>query len=128
MNIKTKIKSLLLYIVKILLFIFELARMIIIITVISQQQLNIAGLSGLIYITPGVLFPLMALFIFFNCSKYRVYMQLFTAGKAISLLTITAALIINKNSLFSGLDSLLLYGDILALSLILIITQMEDKE
>lgn len=85
----------------------------------------------MVLISPSAIFPLMALFIWIDNSRYRAYMPLFAAGKCVGIFSLLVWII------FSGfikakagspfLELLLLSGDLLAAAAILLIIKDANK-
>jgi hypothetical protein len=92
-----------------------------------------AGLPQIAFGASAALFPLMALFIWLDSTRYRVYMPLFTAGKCIGIFSILGWSIIagqvKISVVFSGaaaIESLLLYSYLFSLVVILLIIRDEN--
>ena len=79
----------------------------------------------------SVLFPLMALFIWLDISRYKPYLPLFIAGKCIGIVSLLGWFIpfikgtinIELYAVFMGVDIIFLSGDLLALAAILMISK-----
>ena len=95
------------------------------------QPLDPAGFPRLVYTAPAVLFPLMALFIWLDISRYRVYLPLFAAGKCIGLFLLICWSLItyfNVSIETSGIfiaELIMLTGDLLALAAVLFIIKRD---
>jgi len=91
------------------------------------------GLPQITFAACAALFPLMALFIWLDSSRYAVYMPLFTAGKCIGIFSILGWSIIagqvKISAVLSGvanIESFLLYSYLFSLVVILLI--IRDKK
>ena len=98
------------------------------------QPLDPAGFPRLIYTAPAVLFPLMALFIWLDTSRYRVYLPLFAAGKCIGFFLLLCWSIIagftvsiEASGIFIA-ELILLIGDLLALTAVLFIIKNDNNK
>jgi len=67
------------------------------------QPAGIASFPWLALITPGALFPLMALFWRLSLARYRSYGPLYLAGKALSIITTIFWLFFTKSSMMGEL-------------------------
>jgi hypothetical protein len=72
---------------KFILVIIECITFFIAIFVI-HNSINHAGLSEITLMVSAFLFPLMAVFIWLDSTRYRVYIPLFTSGKFIGLFSL----------------------------------------
>lgn len=79
----------------------------------------------MIYAVPAVLFPLMALFIWLDTSRYEVYLPLFTAGKCLGIFVLLGWSIVSKQ--VTIMESFILSGDLFALAVILLIMKDVQK-
>ena len=87
----------------------------------------------LVLAAPCALFPLMALFIWLDISRYRVFLPLFTAGKCIGIFALLGWLIIYRQfTIFQGYNgalitgSALLCGDLLTLAAVLAVIRRQN--
>jgi hypothetical protein len=94
---------------------------------------NQIGLPHVAFAASAVLFPLMALFIWLDNTRYRVYMPLFTAGKCVGVFSVLGWSIIAKQvkikAVLSGataIESILLYSYLFSVIVILVI--IRDKK
>ena len=119
-------------------FIYECIRILFLAIFIFFQPGDSPNLPRLIYAAPGALFPLMALFIWLDISRYRAYLPLFIAGKCIGIFTLAVWLIISPGIAAWGIGSLsmistgtaireLLLMDILALSAVILIKKYDNQ-
>jgi hypothetical protein len=69
---------------KLLLLIIECLTFSVVFNVI-YSSINQAGVPEIALMTPAALFPLMAVFIWLDSTRYRVYMPLFIAGKCVGI-------------------------------------------
>ena len=98
------------------------------------QPLDPDGFPRFVYTAPAVLFPLMALFIWLDTSRYRVYLPLFAAGKCIGLFLLVCWSVITGFTMTmeaSGIvltEWAILGGDLLALAAILFIIKNDNKK
>ena len=111
------------------LFIYECLRILVLCYVLVMRS-NEAGVSAqLAYTAPGVLFPLMALFIWLNPVRYRTYLPLFAAGKCIGISAILGWSIVSGQVTMIGrvfgtavfAELVFICGDLLALAAVLLI-------
>ena len=80
------------------------------------------GIPWLALAAPGALFPLMAMFIWLDISRYKAYLPLFMAGKCIGIFSLLGFSIVSSQFTmikgFSGItefaELLFLSGDLLA--------------
>jgi hypothetical protein len=79
----------------------------------------------LAFASPGALFPLMALFLWLDISRYKAYLPLYIAGKCIGILSLLVFSIISRGFTmikdFNNAEFIFLSGDLLALAGILYI-------
>jgi len=115
-------------VLKPVLFIFECIRVLVLIIYVIFLPVDLSGLPRLVFIAPGVLFPIMAMFIWLDISRFNVYLPLFTAGKCISAFTLlcwsAASGTLSLQGLISGTgirELAFLGSDLLALGVILLI-------
>ena len=104
-----------------------------------------SSLFWLAFTSPGVLFPLMALFLWFDIYRYKAFIPLFIAGKCIGIFSLLGWAVFFKNltivkGFFGVIPELVfLSGDLFALAAILCIyksiritnkpaTAQEDKQ
>jgi len=116
------------------LFIYECIRVLILAAFVLFQPADPTGFPRLIFAAPGTLFPLMALFIWLDISRYRAYLPLFAAGKSIGIFSLLAWAIFSGQftvtSVLSGdvdAEWVLLCGDLLAMAAILFIIKNERR-
>ena len=115
-------------ILKPLLFAYECIRIIIVIILMlvleNRPQLSIT----LAFTAPGVLFPLMALFIWIDTMRCKSYLPLFIAGKCVYIFILLIWFILSKQvTMFAGGGNLagfaqfILSGDFFALAVAFLI-------
>ncbi|MDR0322548.1 MAG: hypothetical protein LBI28_13705 [Treponema sp.] len=117
------------------LFIYECIRIMVITTVILINGYDSALLIILILTAPGVLFPLMSLFIWLDTKRYSVYLPLFAVGKCIGILLLLGWLIASRKYTMIGSffsikiisEFLLLAGDLLALTSVALFIKFERQ-
>lgn len=88
-----------------------------------------SNVPWMIFSAPGILFPLMALFIWLDTSRYRAYIPLFITGKCIGIFTLLSWSVVFGRVTFVGLFSdyymvaelVFLSGDLLALATVVLI-------
>jgi len=96
------------------------------------QPLDPGGFPRFIYTAPAVLFPLMALFIWLDASRYRAYLHLFAAGKCIGLFLLLGWSVIARFTMtmeaygIALTEWIILGGDFLALAAILFIIKNDN--
>jgi hypothetical protein len=118
------------------LFIFYCIRLLILTAAFAVlQPVGPAAFPWLVYTAPNALFPLMALFLWLNSSRYGAYLPLFLAGKCVCLFSLLGWSIISRRTaiienFISGaliwsvprfIEGILLCGDLLAIAAALII-------
>ena len=112
-------------------FIYECTRILIIAFYVSFSGINQSGFPLIFLASPTVLFPLMALFLWLDSSRYRVYLPLFAAGKCIGIVSLLLSMVLFGHlAMLSGiliLELIILSCDILALAAILFIIKSEQK-
>ena len=88
-----------------------------------------SSLFWLAFTTPGVLFPLMALFLWFDISRYKVFIPLFIAGKCVGIFSLLGWVVFLKNLTMIGFipELVFLCGDLFALVVILYISRITNK-
>jgi len=74
--------------IKLILFIFECIIFLFISALLISSSIEQAGFPYITFAVSASLFPLMALFIWLDSDRYRVYIPLFTAGKCIGIFSI----------------------------------------
>jgi len=99
---------------KLVLLIFECLSFIAAFPVI-KSSFGQASLPGIILMTSTALFPLMALFIWLDSTRYRVYIPLFLTGKCVGIFCLSCF------SLFAGKVSIIdkSYNDMKIISALL---------
>jgi hypothetical protein len=109
------------------LFLYECLRIIILAVFVLLQPIDPAGLPRLVFLAPGVLFPLMALFIWLDIYRYKVYLPLFAAGKCICVIALIIwSFITQRFTVSSGVgaaESFLLCGDIFSILVLWLINK-----
>jgi hypothetical protein len=112
------------------LFIYECVRIIILsFTLVFQIPAGSSALQWMSFTANGALFPLMALFIWLDISRYRPYLPLFIAGKCIAILSLLDWFIIFRQvTMTQGLpyvyiiaEMFFLCGDLLAMAAVLLV-------
>jgi hypothetical protein len=112
------------------LFIYECVRIIILsFTLVYQLPADSSALPWMAFTVNGALFPLMALFIWLDISRYRPYLPLFIAGKCIGILSLLGWFIIFRqvtmvkglSGVYIAAELIFLSGDLLALATVLLI-------
>jgi hypothetical protein len=113
-----------------------------VISAILIIQGDVPGLLiKIILAAPTALFPLMALFIWLDTARYKEYLPLFSAGKCIGIFLLLGWFIIFRQATMIGkildiaiyAELILLFGDLLSLSAVLLISKnvknpnMEEK-
>ena len=121
------------------LFILEFIRISILVVFVFSQPADPSGFTRPALVVSGTLFPLMALFIWLDTSRYKAYLPLFTAGKCIGIPLLTwsyvslslqqsaASRFFSGTAIFPLIDFILLSGDIFALVIILLIIRDTRK-
>jgi hypothetical protein len=117
------------------LFLYECLRILTLGAVLILRS-NETGVSGhFVYAAPGVLFPLMALFIWLDSGRYRAYLPLFAAGKCIGISTLLGWSIVSGQVTIIGrvfgaavlAELAFVSGDLLALAAVLLIYKDNRK-
>jgi hypothetical protein len=126
------------------LFIYECVRILILAAFVAMQPLlsavllatDLADFPIMVFAAPNALFPLMALFLWLNTSRYRAYLPLFAAGKCINIISLLGWSILVQSSTmiraFPGIvqalaELMLLSGDLLALAAVILIIRDTRK-
>lgn len=117
-------------IVKPSLFIYECLRIVFLFLVLVFQLSRLDAVLWLSFTANGVLFPLMALFLWLDISGYRPYLSLFIAGKCIGIFSLLGWSIIfsrvtmieSFSKIFIILELVLISGDLLALAAVLFLS------
>jgi len=114
------------------LFLYEVVRVLILAIYALLEPVDAAGFPRFVFVIPGAVFPLMALFIWIDIDRYRAYLPLFTAGKCVSLFSLLIWCIFQsftKANVFhqAGAEWMLLFGDLFAMTGILLINKYKDK-
>jgi hypothetical protein len=113
------------------LFIYECARIIVVATYMVFQG-NQAGFPVIAFAAPAAMFPLIALFIWLDCSHYKAYLPLFAVGKGLCLLSLLVWFIAFRFNtiLYTGnviIELLLASGDLFSIAIILLIIRDVNK-
>jgi hypothetical protein len=111
------------------LFLYECLRIMIFAAVLILRSNGDNFLGQLVYTAPGVLFPLMALFIWLNSQRYRAYLPLFAAGKCIGISTLLGWSIVSGQVTMMGrflgaavfAEIVLICGDLLSIAAVLLV-------
>jgi len=111
------------------LLIYEFVRITVLVNLLVLQMKDTSFLTKALLASPGVLFPLMALFIWLDTARYKAYLPLFIAGKSIGIFTLLGWSIITQQFTILGefggtkiiAELLLLGGDFFALAVIIVI-------
>jgi hypothetical protein len=118
---------------KLILFIYEFITFIYIAAIIFFRGFDQDSLPETVFAASAAMFPLMALFIWLDSTRYRVYMPLFTAGKCIGVFSILGWSIIARqvkiSAVLSGaavIESFLLYSYLFSLIAIILIIRDEN--
>jgi len=124
------------------LFVYECVKILILAAFVAlQPAISAAMLSNdltsfpvLVFASSGALFPIMALFICLDTSRYKAYLPLFIAGKSISIISFLGwSIIIRRLTMIKEFSAvvfaewLLLCGDLLALAAIILIYKESEK-
>jgi len=126
------------------LFIYECVRILILAAFVAMQPIlsavllaaDLADFPIMVFAAPNALFPLMALFLWLNASRYRAYLPLFAAGKCINIISLLGWSILVQSSTmiraFPGIvqalaELMLLSGDLLALAAVILIIRDTRK-
>jgi len=116
-------------------FLYELIKIAIITTFLVIQGNDQGFFIKLVMIAPLALFPIMALFILLNASRYKAYLPLFAAGKCISLFLLLGWFIVSRQVTMIGsflstdiyVEMILLSGDFFTLAAVLLIFRYLKK-
>jgi hypothetical protein len=117
------------------LFIYECLRILFLVVYTLIHGGEQAGIPKMVFAVPGALFPLMALFLWLDISRYRVYLPLFTAGKCIGILSLLVWLIMTRRfaAIFTSpgiaaAELTLLSGDLFALAAVIFIIKNDNTK
>jgi len=114
------------FLLKFALFFYEVIRVIILGIILVLQPFDTPGIIRIIFAAQGVLFPLMALFICIDTSRYKEYLPLFITGKGITVLSLVIfTFFFREAANFTG-QTVLVSFDLLALAGILFIKRDID--
>jgi len=117
-------------------FTLECVKLVVIVIVMTVQG-DASGLFvKIILAAPGVLFPLMALFVWLDAERYKEYLPLFSAGKYIGIFLLLVWLIVFRQVTIIGkifgsdiyAETLLLCGDLLSLGAVTLIRNIKNPE
>ena len=87
---------------------------------------NRGGLQAeIVFVAPSVLFLLIALFIFLDSERYKSYINLFIAGKCVSIFIILGWLILTSQ--VTIIESSVLSSDLFSMALIILIIRDLNK-
>ena len=87
---------------------------------------NRGGLQAeIVFVAPSVLFLLIALFIFLDSERYKSYINLFIAGKCVSIFIILGWLILTSQ--VTIIESSVLSSDLFSMALIILIIRDYKK-
>ena len=113
------------------LFIYEGMRIFIIAVYAAFLGIGQSAFPAVFFAAPAVLFPLMALFLWLDSSRYRAYLPLFAAGKFISVLSLLVMVFVSGSMAApSGstiMEMFLLACDFFALAAIFLLIKLEQK-
>ena len=114
------------------LFLYEVVRVLILAVYTLMEPADSTGFPRFVFTVSGAVFPLMALFIWIDIDRYRAYLPLFTAGKCINFFSlfvwcVLRSLTAAQGSYQAGVEWILLFGDLFAMTGILIINKHKDK-
>jgi hypothetical protein len=117
------------------LFIYEAVRIIILALTLMFFLPGDSAIPWLALASPGALFPLMALFLWLDISRYSAYLPLYIAGKCIGILSLLGFSIVSRgftiiNEFYGATvfaELIFLSGDLLALAGILFIFMNRHK-
>jgi len=123
-------------IIKGVLFIYESVRIVFLVLSLTYVLPVTNAVSWLAYAVPGALFPLMAMFIWIDITRYNSYLPLYTAGKCIGIFSLMLFSVIilsdyakmdRDSGIFLGAGLVFLIGDLFALAGILYISNNFNK-
>jgi hypothetical protein len=118
------------------LFTYECVRTFVLaVTLVFLLPETTSSIPWLAFAAPGVLFPLMALFIMLDVSRYKVYLPLFIAGKFACIFSLLSwSLIFGNNTIAAEfhrvpviVDLVFFSGDLFALAAVLLIFNSTRK-
>jgi len=107
-----------------LLFVYEVIRIIIIAILLILKANDSSQQMMMIFAVQGAIFPIMTLFLCLNTVRYREYIPLYIAGKAIGVFAILCWLLFTRQgTMIGGFVSDIILGsfDLLAIAAILVI-------
>jgi len=82
---------------KFVLLFYECVRILALAVYVFLHGGGSSSFPMLAYASPGVLFPLMALFVWLDAVRYRAFLPLFIAGKCIAIVSLLGWLIFVKH-------------------------------
>jgi len=106
------------------LLIYEVFRVLVLGALLVMQPSDVSYSIRMIFAIQGVLFPLMALFLNIDEVRYREYIPLFIAGKAIGIIILLSFSLLSREITefaYFARGMLLVSLDLFALAVILII-------
>ena len=102
-----------------LLFLYEVIRIIIIAVLVILKANDSSNYMMVIFAVQGALFPIMTLFLCVNAVRYREYIPLYIAGKAIGVFAVVCWLLFSRQvTMIEGFVSDIVLGsfDLLAIA------------
>jgi hypothetical protein len=118
------------------LFIYECVRIVFILFILTALLPDFMSFPLLVFASPAVMFPLMALFIWLNAEKNKIYLPLFLAGKSVNIFTLILwsilagqdTIISNTTIFLFNIRLILLSGDFFSIAVILVILRNTQKK
>jgi membrane protein required for beta-lactamase induction len=113
---------------KLILLIFECLTFSVAFNVIFRS-INQTGVPGIALMASSALFPLMALFIWLDSTRYKVYMPLFIAGKCVGIFSIITGQVRNIDviSVDIAIVSTLFFSYILSIVVVILLIIREKN-
>jgi hypothetical protein len=120
---------------KLILLIFECINFVFITGITVFRVNDQLGSPQITFLASSALFPLMALFIWLDNDRYKVYMPLFTTGKFIGVFSILCWSFFSRrvkiSEVLSGvadIESFLLFGYLFSMVVILLIIRDKKRD
>jgi len=117
------------------LFVYECVRILLLAFTLVFVMPESSAVPWLAFTASGVMFPLMALFMWIDIDRYRTYLPLFIAGKFIGIFSLLGWFVISgRFTIFEGfygfnvlVDLFFLSGDLFALAAVLFLFRDTQK-
>ncbi|MDR1839570.1 MAG: hypothetical protein LBQ93_08340 [Treponema sp.] len=115
------------------LFVYECVKILMLAFIFVLFMPETIGIPWLVFTASGVMFPLMALFLWLDVYRYKAYLPLFIAGKCIGIFSLLVWTVVSGRfarvfyDVHVIVDFVFLSGDLLALAAVLLILKDTQK-